>query len=105
MTTATLFLALGLTACGDKDDTGAYSEILALTGDATSGETLFANNCAACHGADGSSGTAADLAEHVPLHSDEELVTVMLEGFGSMPAVALEDQEAADILAWLKATF
>jgi cytochrome c551 len=81
------------------------SDILALEGDATSGEALFAGTCSGCHGADGDSGTAPMLSERIPAASDEEIVGVMIEGSGNMPPVSVEDQEAADILAFLRASF
>lgn len=108
-------LALGLTttlACGDKDgdDSGGptggnYDDILALTGDATAGATVFSDNCATCHGADGTGDSGPSLVAAVPGYSDEELLGIMLEGKGSMAAIALADQEAADVLAYLTETF
>lgn len=95
-------------ACGDKDvDSGGseFSAILALDGDVDSGETLFAGKCAACHGTDGEGGTGPALADAVPGKSDEQLLDIMLNGTGSMAAVSLDDQEAADMLAWLTATW
>lgn len=111
-TLALLSLPLFLVACGDKDtdDSGdgggdVVSEILALDGDATSGDALFAGNCSGCHGADGDSGTAPMLSTKVPDASDEHIVDVMINGTGNMAAVSLENQEAADILAFLRASF
>lgn len=115
-TTRTLTLALlGLpffVACGDKDtdDTGdgggdVVDQILALEGDATAGEAAFATNCSGCHGADGNSGSAPMLSDVAPGLDDAGLVTVMIEGTGNMPAIDLENQDAADILAFVRATF
>ena len=101
-------------ACGDKDtgtDSGGDSSsevdaILALTGDATAGGTTFANVCAACHGADGASGYAANLVEEIPSKDDAFIVDIIINGDGGgMPAQDLSDQEVADVLAHVRATF
>ncbi|MCK6515705.1 cytochrome c [Myxococcota bacterium] len=101
-------------ACGDKDtgtDSGGDSNsevdaILALTGDATAGGTTFANTCAACHGADGASGYAANLVEEIPEKDDAFIVDIVINGDGGgMPAQDLSDQEVADVLAYVRATF
>jgi mono/diheme cytochrome c family protein len=104
-------LALGLSttlACGDKDgdDSGSdYDAILALTGDATAGGTVYASSCATCHSADGTGDSGPSLVDAVPGYSDEQLLGIVLEGSGSMPAISLADQEAADLLAYLNETF
>jgi mono/diheme cytochrome c family protein len=96
-------MAMFLMACGD--DTGGGSDvdaILALTGDATAGEAIYADNCAGCHAADGSGGTGPNLKGEDDL---EEAVAVILSGEDSMPAFGdtLTDQEIADLVAWLDA--
>lgn len=106
---ALLLCSLLLAACGkETTDSGATTRIegiLALTGDSTNGGTLFAASCASCHGDDGKTGTASNLAAVVPDLPDQELVNTIISGKGSMPAQDLEDQDTADILAWLRATF
>lgn len=94
---AMTFLLFSAAGCG------AYSDILALDGDATVGATVYADNCASCHASDGTGGTGPDLTAHVGHHSESELVTVIAEGDGVMPAFAstLTDQEIADVLAFL----
>jgi mono/diheme cytochrome c family protein len=100
-------------ACGDKDtgtggDSGAseVDAILALTGDATAGATTFGNVCAGCHGADGASGYAANLVEEIPSKDDAFIVNIIINGDGGgMPAQDLSDQEVADVLAYVRATF
>jgi mono/diheme cytochrome c family protein len=92
-----------LAACGDKgDDTGGSG----LTGDATAGESVFASNCAACHGTDASGGSGPDLGAHVPGMSDSEIQSVIENGEGLMPAIStLSDQDIADVIAWLRGEF
>lgn len=103
--------ALLLPACDsdDGDDGGSRNDdIKALTGDAAAGEAVFTQGtCGSmgCHGADGVSGTAPSLADVVAGHSDDELINAVLDGSGTMPPNDLEDQEMADVLAWMRQTF
>jgi len=104
---APLVLAAG---CGDKgeDTADPITEILALSGDASSGEELYPSHCAACHGADGEGGTAPSMTELIPPLSDEEIVDAIYGGTsGGMPAYSaqLSEQEIADVLAYLVANF
>ena len=100
-----------LVACGDKgDDTGAagggaYDSILALTGDEASGATVYASTCSGCHAADGTGGTGPSLVEHAQHFDDEALLDIVFNGRGSMPGFSLEDQDAADLLAYIRAEF
>ena len=80
--------------------------ILGLEGDATEGEALFDARCLACHDKAGLVDKAGPaLAPLVPELADDELVDVMINGKPPMPAVSLEDQGAADVLAFLRASF
>ncbi len=95
---------LALVGCGDKD-TENYDSILSLTGDEATGAEIYSSNCSGCHGASGEGVSGPSLIEHVPEHSDEAILGVVLNGEEEMPAFDLEDQEAADLLAYLRATF
>ena len=92
-----LILSLFFAGCASSQ----ASDILALTGDATVGETLFADNCASCHGADATGGSGPSL---VGEGFDEEQVDTILAGEEDMPAFGgdLQDQDIADIIAWLE---
>lgn len=102
-----------LSACGSDDEdppADRVTTILGLTGDSATGMTAFTQNgCGnmACHGADGDSGSAADLSARVPARTDTQLVTSLVNGLdGGMPAYTQRpDQEIADLLAYLNATF
>jgi mono/diheme cytochrome c family protein len=41
----------------------------------------------------------------VEANTDEAILTIVLDGVGAMPAQNVDDQEAADLLAWLRAEF
>ena len=87
-------------ACGD---TAQVDDILALEGDAVSGEEVVSANCASCHGVDGTGGSGPNLVAEAG-EDDAEWVEVILGGEDSMPAFVdvLTDQEIADVLDWLK---
>lgn len=99
----TLFIAalVALTACGDDS---ALSSIEALDGDAAAGQALYEANCASCHGTDGTGGSGPDLVEEAPPKS--EVIELVYYGEDAMPAFAdsLEDQEIADITAYVVET-
>ena len=103
-----MLLILMTIACnGEIDDTGGS----AVVGDAVSGETLF-GTCAGCHGADGTGGSdiggtpSADLTVRVPAKTDAELEDTIENGFGTaMPSQYTDEQDVADVIAYLRATF
>lgn len=97
-----LSLMCVLTACGASEEA---QQIASLTGDAAAGEPLYQSNCAACHGQDARGGTYdVDLVDHATHHEDEHFAQVILSGDGDMPAFEgqLEDQEIADIIAYIR---
>ncbi|HMV66116.1 MAG TPA: cytochrome c [Myxococcota bacterium] len=86
-------------ACGGA---GRADTILSLTGDETAGATIYDDNCAVCHGADGTGVTGPNLTgESV----GTSVVDTVLDGKEDMPAFGsdLTDQDVADLLAWLDA--
>ena len=93
---------LATSACNGGGGGGVSSrasDILSLTGDPTSGETVFADNCASCHAADGTGGAGPNLTQ---TSFQDEYVDLILNGEDSMPSFSsLSDQEIADMLAWL----
>lgn len=71
---------------------------LTLTGDSSAGATLWAADCALCHGNE-AEGTPRGPA--LDGEDAEAFVDVVRFGRGDMPAFDLTDQELADLLAWL----
>lgn len=96
-----LALALAGTACNDK---GGEDSATGIVGDAAAGSAIYTSTCAACHGADGNV-NEAKLTEEVPDKSDAELEDIILNGYDEMPPVNLEDQEVADVIAYLRQAF
>ena len=96
----TLSALLALTACGASDHANT---IAGMSGDATSGQTLYSANCASCHGATGGGGSGPNLVKAFNDDEKAELIDVILDGDGDMPAFSsLSDQEIADIVSYLE---
>lgn len=86
---------------------------LALAGgDAAKGKTLFASKCAMCHGAGGEGKDAIAKAmkvemkhlgsKEVQAKKDADLKKDIVEGNGKMKPVKLTDEEAANVIAFLR---
>ncbi len=66
------------------------------------GERVYAEKCAACHGAKGEGGIGPKLAKNPVLNAPEAVAEIVRNGRGRMPAIPLSDAELADLLAYLK---
>lgn len=83
----------------------------ASAADLEKGEQVYDATCAACHGADGGGEAesgfpdATDLTVVMPQFSDEQLVTIMLEGSGTMPAQGITADDADKVVLFLRETF
>jgi len=66
------------------------------------GFRVFAEHCASCHGTDGNGGELGpNISTRVPLRSDEELATVIRQGFPAAGMPAISNISAADTTALL----
>lgn len=83
---------------GDNDGTGDSDGSGDLTGDATAGAQTFADNCAVCHGADGT----GDIGPNITGVSASTITAKFggSHGGGSFPG--LTPQDHADIAAFLQ---
>ncbi len=91
-----LLLVLILAACGGNgDSSGSGGEVT------TTGETLFAQSCASCHGKDLRSGYAPDLSDIGAKYSAEEIKEIIENGKGQMPPGILKGDEAMAVAEWL----
>lgn len=106
-------MAVTAMACDAGGSTDRVTTIESLTGDLASGETVYTENCAVCHLEDGTGdlngGVGIDL---VQLYTDEpngehDFIGTVLNGEGDMTAFAdmLDDQQIADVMAYLKDAF
>ncbi len=81
-------------------------------GDAEKGKALYGSKCAMCHGAGGEGKDAMAKAlkvefkhlgaKDVQAKKDPELKKDILEGNGKMKPVKLTDEEAANVIAFLR---
>lgn len=110
-----LFLVTVLAmACGEEGPTGGRVATIAdLTGDVGNGEAVYTANCAVCHLADGTGetngGVGDDLVQSLSdePEEDSEYIDIILNGEGDMTAFdgLLEDQEIADVVAYMRDAF
>lgn len=111
-----LLCVIASSGCDGEEEEDRTMTILGLEGDTMRGTTVFTAHCGAadCHGPDGQGGTMAPppgppqpLRDLVPARTDEAIVNVMRMGLGNMDPLedTLSDQEMADVLAYVNATF
>ena len=76
------------------------SAISAADGDAATGETIFADKCASCHGAAAEGGSGPAIAGASDSSGN---IDIILNGEEAMPGFAdsLSDQDISDIFAYL----
>ena len=93
---------------GDDDDdddggnSGGGNSGGGNSGGGTGGD-LYVQNCVSCHGQDGEgSGSAPALAGEIDTLTDGELLDIIMDGTGSMPASGLSEDEAQTLLEWLR---
>ncbi len=100
-------IPLLLLACAAHIDPAQIDSVLALTGDADAGNQVYKDNCADCHDDDGRGQKSAILPDLIPANTDDDIVENILAGPSIMPNFVnhLEDQQVADVFAYLRATF
>ena len=106
-----VFLGLGV-GCGwggdhcDSDSCEGETGVSGLVGDVERGAQVFAENCMRCHGQYGS-GRELMPAMNLLMEnsSDADLAEVIVEGTDHMPPQDLNEQEVADVIAYLRDLF
>lgn len=64
-------------------------------------EDIYKNSCAMCHGAELSGGSAPELVQIGSKYSKDEIVDIINNGIGSMPAGMAPPQQADVLAEWL----
>lgn len=98
-------VAMLLTACeGDKgtETDGELTRaetIAALTADTVNGDSVYAETCAVCHGADGTGISGPDLTASG--FNEAQYIDIVIDGEGNMPGFGddLSDQDIKDVVA------
>jgi mono/diheme cytochrome c family protein len=106
-------MVVGAMACGTEGPSGDRASTIAdLDGDVASGEAVYTANCAVCHLADGTGetngGVGDDLVQALAEGDDDlEYIEVIINGEGEMTAFgdSLDDQEIADVIAYMNDAF
>ncbi|WP_017184904.1 c-type cytochrome [Alkalibacillus haloalkaliphilus] len=92
-------LMMVVAACGGGGDgAGENGGDDTTANETAAGEELYQQNCASCHGGDLSGGAGPGLVDASEQHDQDDIVSIILEGYGSMAAVAgVSEEEAEDI--------
>lgn len=97
-----LVIAVSLSACTTPQNTNQL--------DANLGQTLFSNNCAACHGVDGSGASmmlrAQNIAFNTPewqkKYTDKQMVEIIRNGKASMPNFDFTPEESQALVKYIR---
>src|SRR5690242_8812391 len=84
-----------LAACGGNAEGGGD------TVSTLSGQELYGQSCASCHGGDLRSGYAPDLDKIGDKYSAEEIEDIIVNGIGQMPKGVLKGEDAKKVSEWL----
>ena len=98
-------LSVLFVGCASKSNTSSETDSGGGADCDEDGAVVFANNCAGCHGTDGTSKPDADLTTAVPLLSDGVLADVIANGVDSMPAPSLSRCEEDAVFLFVRDTF
>lgn len=107
------WMVVGVMACGSAGVGGDRTSTIAdLDGDVANGEAVYTANCVVCHLTDGTGETNGGVGDDLVLafsESDDDLeyIDVILNGEGEMTAFgsSLEDQDIADLMAYMRDAF
>ena len=101
----TLAAAVGVVSgCAPQEAT--VDDAALANADPISGESIYIDLCATCHGADGMGTPSGSSLLGISSSTDQELWDVIFFGTDGMPAYSdLSDQEIADLIAWMRAAY
>lgn len=94
---------LVLGACGGGGDEGADEGGDDAGGEsASAAEEIYQSNCSSCHGTDLEGQSGPDLTDAGANHSADDIVDIIQNGTGGMPAQSqVSDEDAQTLADWL----
>ncbi|OMP65824.1 cytochrome c551 [Domibacillus epiphyticus] len=97
--------SVALAACGGEEAADDAENTVEETGDgettAAAGEEVYQQSCLSCHGGDLEGGFGPALDKAGGKFSEEEILSIIENGKGQMPAKVVEGEEAEAVAAWL----
>ncbi|MFP5112622.1 cytochrome c551 [Bacillaceae bacterium C204] len=94
-------LVLGLAACGGNDKDNDNNGTETATSDA--GAKIFDQKCSSCHGGDLTGGMGPNLTKVGSKYSKDEILNIIKNGKGQMPANVVSGDDANQVAEWLAA--
>ncbi|MBM7661575.1 cytochrome c551 [Bacillus mesophilus] len=97
---------LTLSACGGGGDTAQEEPAdndtaTGGTAEVSDGEKLYRQSCANCHGGNLEGSMGPNLQKVGSKYSEEEILSIIVNGQGSMPKGVLQGSDAEAVAAWL----
>jgi cytochrome c551 len=100
-------LVLGLAACGGNDndnDNGKDNDNNGTeTATSDAGAKIFDQKCSSCHGGDLTGGMGPNLTKVGSKYSKDEILNIIKNGKGQMPANVVSGDDANQVAEWLAA--
>lgn len=91
-------LVMGLAACGGGDDDKGTD-----TASDDAGAKIFDQKCSGCHGGDLTGGMGPNLTKVGSKYSKDEILDIIKNGKGQMPANVVTGDDANNVADWLAA--
>jgi cytochrome c551 len=91
-------LVMGLAACGGGDEDEGTD-----TASTDAGAKIYDQKCSGCHGGDLTGGMGPNLTKVGSTYSKDEILGIIKNGKGQMPANVVEGDDANQVAEWLAA--
>lgn len=91
-------LVMGLAACGGGDEDKGTD-----TASTDAGAKIYDQKCSGCHGGDLTGGMGPNLTKVGSTYSKDEILGIIKNGKGQMPANVVEGDDANQVAEWLAA--
>ena len=103
-------LVMGLAACGGGNDDTAKDtskdtskDTGTETASSDAGAKIFNQKCSSCHGGDLTGGMGPNLTKVGSRYSKDEILNIIANGKGQMPAKVITGDDANQVAEWLAA--